>query len=190
MRNFGEVAELGLPVPEYGMGLPFVPFTFPTILFSRLAESLGYPSITWRVADDVWAIYRDGRDAGEIEIVDGHVDGSAARDYLVARGVDRDIAARWLSTADEAARQWWGKGSYFRDFGAEGGIFGAVGGVVEGAATIVSRGVRSIVSGIGRGIGKGIGMPWWLILGFVLVLGMIAVFLVKKGFLVKKRLTV
>ncbi len=158
---------LDLSVESRGLSLPFVPFTFPTVLFRRLALQMGYPSQTFSVIDGIWAAYREGRSNG---LISGGRNESTER-YLIQRGFSQSVVWSWLSTAEVAAEQWWGQGTYFADFGASGGVGGAVSGVVQGAVDMV-RGVGdALVSGVARSIG----IPRWLV--WVLVVAALAVVL-------------
>lgn len=150
-----------------GMDLPFVPFTFPTVLFRRAALRFPYPSLTWGWIDRIWAVYRDGRAAEKFS--GGFND--ASRRYLVSQGIPDDLANMWLATADYAAEQWWGQGTWFVDFGGAPGVLGAVAGVVQG----VMSAARNVSGAFLEGIARSIGVPRWVV-GVVLVLVVSAVF--------------
>lgn len=157
-----------------GMGIPFVPFTFPTVSFCRLAKEMGY-TIGWGECDDIWALYRDGRKSGEIPVSpEGWTSTSEAREYLVRKGVDELLARKWLAVADEAAERWWGQGDYFVGFGGEPGLFGAVSGLFQGAGELVGGTVGKLTSGIVSGVAAGLKLPKWLIWAvFFLLLALI-----------------
>jgi hypothetical protein len=146
-------------VPAGSLGLPFVPFTFPTVLFCNMAERLGY-TMSWSDADRVWKIFSEGMDDGALSVDDrGVVQSNKFVDYVMSRGVDRDLAVKWLGAAQEAAVEWWGQGSYFRHFGGSSGVLGAAGGVVQGAAEAVKAAGDAVVGGIARAVG----VPRWLL---------------------------
>jgi hypothetical protein len=141
-----------------GLGLPFVPFTFPTVLFSRLAGQYGYTNLTWGEVDKIWGLYSAGRASGDLSR-GGFND--AAVVYLVSQGVTEYNAASWLGMAEVAAESWWGQGSYFSDFGGSPGVVGAASGLVQGAVDAV----RAVGDGIVSGIARGLGVPRWIMWG-------------------------
>lgn len=136
------------------MGIAFVPFTFPTYLFCKVAEEFPY-NISWGKADAIWNAYHRGVKTGAIKSPGKTND---ARSYLMSQGFSSYDAGAWLATAEVCAERWWGQGTWFEDFGASPGFFGAVEGVVSGLAEAIGGTLNTI----GRGILGGFGLPKWL----------------------------
>lgn len=148
-----------LTLKSAAMDIPFVPFTFDTVLFCNLAKDLGY-DLTWQQADDLWEAYKKGRDSGDIP-QPGNT--SEAARYMAAQTWWRpETAEQWLTTADAAAQSWWGFGGYFADFGAPGPIAKVTEKIGE-----VAKGISKAAANVGRniadGVAQGIGLPKWII---------------------------
>lgn len=169
-------------VASVGLGLPFVPFTFPTVMFGRLAAEMGYPSLTWGVIDRIWSVYRRGRESGEIRDPGYFTSAGAfnreAIDYLVAEGIERDAVQKWLVVADEAASRWWGQGTFFDDFGGAGGVLGAVEGVAQGAVDVV----KSVGGAIVGGVARSFGIPRWIVVTVVVLVVALVGFVVVRAY--------
>lgn len=169
-------------VASGGLAFPFVPLTFPTFLFGRLAGEIGYTSLTWGVIDHVWSVYKRGRSTGAIRDP-GYYTSSGefnreAVEYLVAHGIERDTAKKWLVVADEAANRWWGQGTFFQDFGGSGGVLGAVEGVAQGAVNVV----KSVGGAIVGGVARSLGIPRWIVVTLVVLVVALVGFVVVRAY--------
>ena len=170
----------GFVAERSGMGIAFVPFTFPTVMFGTLASDMGY-DFSWSAIDDIWNAYSEGRATGKIS-KPGQT--SEAIDYINQATWERkDHIKEWFSTAKEAATKTdWGQvlyASYFTDFGAQGTLDM----VVQGAGNIV-KSVTSVAADTTKKLAnsfvEGLGLPKWIFWGIViLIVGLVVYFTVK-----------
>ena len=166
----------GLTVTRPGLGLPFVPFTFPTVLFARLADDMGF-EFSWPEVDEFYSAYVKGRSTGEIS-KPGNT--SQAVDYIASQTWARKEKVReWMKVAEAGVFTWWGNtGTYLADFGAKT-VSEKVGDGIKDAVKTVVGAASDVGKKIVAGAAEGLGVPKWIFVG---VVGVSLVLVVYLGF--------
>lgn len=140
-----------------GLAIPFVPFTFSTVSFCRVAVKMGLWNFSWPYAqlwswaDTGWATYQRIRpqllkDHGENALGNSE---EAVR-LMQAAGMKYQDAADWLGTADAASDDFWASGTAMADFKG-GGVPAPIRDVAEGVGVVI----RSVAGGVLKGITGG-----------------------------------
>jgi len=152
------------------LGKPFVPFTFSTVSFCRVAVRLGlfnaswpYGSL-WSWADTGWALYSAAREQIP-EAQRGNTDAALAA--MQRGGMKYQDAADWLDVADAASNDFWASGTALRDFEG-GGVPAPIRDVAEGVGVVIRSVAGSILNGVTGGAGK---MVPLLLVGGLVVYG-------------------
>lgn len=148
------------------LGIPFLPFTFPTTAFCGVAVDMGlfnaswpYPSL-WSWADGGWEVYKKIRP----QLKDNELGNTdRALKLMQDAGMKYQDAADWLDTADAASNDFWASNTAFRDFKG-GGVPVVIRDVAEGVGVTI----RSVAGGVLKGItGSGSLLPVLVIGGLV-----------------------
>lgn len=143
-----------------GLGIPFVPFTFSTVSFCRVAVKMGlwdysWPYVSlWGWADTGWATYQRIRpqllkDHGE----DALGNSEEAVRLMEAAGMKYQDAADWLGVADAASDDFWASGTAMADFKG-GGVPVVIRDTAEGVGVAIRSVAGSILKGVTGGGGK------------------------------------
>lgn len=149
-----------------GLALPFVPFTFSTVSFCRVAVNVGLFDASWPYAklwswaDTGYSTYMKIRP----QLSDNELGNSSrALALMQEQGMDYQDAADWLDVADAASEDFWASGTAMRDFKG-GGVPAPIRDVAQGAGVVI----RSVAGSVLKGItGSGSILPVLVIGGLV-----------------------
>lgn len=91
------------------LGIPFIPFTFPTRTVRNLILP-SVPSVTDAQVDKIWDMYQNANLSGQIPAYNpgsGHGVGNAKIiSFLYEMGISKMLAAAWLNATSDASGFW------------------------------------------------------------------------------------